>query len=102
MPSYRRSKPAPPPEAGGFRVVRELLAELALLRGRYGFPPRETAQYVLSLKGAISPLLERELADEPQVLYQEILAANRVLDGLSMFAIEALMQGRRRHPAAER
>lgn len=36
----------------------------------------------------------RELAAEPKVLYQEILAANRVLDNLSLFTVEAFMNGR--------
>ena len=83
------------PEAPGYRVVRELLAELSLSRARQGFTPRETAQYVLSLKTAISQLLERELADEdPKLLYRELLDANRVLDGLSLYTVEAFMKGR--------
>lgn len=82
------------PEAPGFRVVRDQLTDLSLSRARQGFTPRETAQYVMSLKTAVSELLEREMADDPKLMYQEILIANRVLDNLSLFTVEAFMKGR--------
>ncbi|MBC7447054.1 MAG: STAS domain-containing protein [Hymenobacteraceae bacterium] len=83
------------PEAPGFRVVREQLADLSLSRARQGFSPRETAQYVLSLKTALSQVLERALAaEDPKLLYQELLVVNRVLDGLSLYTVEAVLQGR--------
>ncbi len=82
------------PEAPGYRVVRDQLSDLSLSRARQGFTPRETAQFVLSLKSTLSGLLERELADEPKLLYQELLVVNRVLDGLSLFTVEAFMRGR--------
>ena len=50
---------------------------------------------MLSLKTALSQLLERELgAEDPKQLYHELLVANRVLDGLSLYTVEAFMKDR--------
>lgn len=80
--------------ASDFEQVNEILGDIAITRARQGFSPRETGLYVLSLKEAINNLLVEELRDQPEQLYREILAVNKLLDQLSIVTFETFIKGR--------
>ncbi|WP_161888437.1 STAS domain-containing protein [Pontibacter russatus] len=77
-----------------YEPVTEILADISTTRARQGFSPRETVLYVLSLKQAIADILEQQLADQPEQLYREVMALNRLLDSLSIITFETFIKGR--------
>ncbi|MCC9137463.1 STAS domain-containing protein [Pontibacter silvestris] len=74
--------------------VIEILNDISITRARQGFSPRETGQYVISLKKAVNEVLEEELKDDPGALYQETRKTDSVLDSLSMITFETFIKGR--------
>ena len=77
-----------------YEPVTEILADISTARARQGFSPRETVSYVLSLKQAIADTLEQQLADQPELLYKEVMALNKLLDSLSIITFETFIKGR--------
>lgn len=75
-------------------LVEELVATLSRSRAIQGFTPTETAHFVLSLKEALLPSLERELARDPSQLARQVLEANRYLDLLAVKTFEAFVTAR--------
>jgi rsbT co-antagonist protein RsbR len=73
--------------------VRDLLADISRARAAQGFPPGETAMFILSLKQPLFTLLQRELGDGAQ-LAGELWTASDVLDRLGLFTAEAYQRGR--------
>src|SRR6201996_59869 len=64
--------------------VIEILGGIAITRARQGFSPRETGNFVFSLKEAILDVLQKEIADDPMTLFQESLKVGRIMDNLSV------------------
>jgi rsbT co-antagonist protein RsbR len=81
-------------EAREYEPVCNLLSDISVMRARQGFSPRETVQYILSLKAATSSILESELANDPAALYQENQAMNQLLDSLSLVTMETYLKSR--------
>lgn len=77
-----------------FEFVTDTLGDISVTRARQGFSPRETNTYVLSLKQAITDLLVEQHRDQPELLYQEILAVNKLIDSLSIITFETFLKGR--------
>lgn len=75
-------------------AVGDLAATLSRTRAIQGFTPAETAAFVLSLKDALLPSLERELAREPRQLAQQVLESNRFIDRLAVTTFEAFVTAR--------
>ena len=80
--------------ASEFDQITEILSDVSITRARQGFSPRETGMYVLSLKRAISTVMEKEYIDKPEVLYKEISTINNLLDQLSIITFETFIKGR--------
>jgi rsbT co-antagonist protein RsbR len=77
-----------------FEQVTDILSDISVTRARQGFSPREVTLYVLSLKQAITDVLEKEHRDNPAVLYKEILQFNKLIDSLSIHTFETYLRGR--------
>ncbi|MBC5992465.1 STAS domain-containing protein [Pontibacter cellulosilyticus] len=80
--------------AAEFDQITEILSDVSITRARQGFSPRETGMYVLSLKRAISTVMEDEYKDQPEVLYKEITTINNLLDQLSIITFETFIKSR--------
>lgn len=80
--------------AAEFDQITEILNDVSITRARQGFSPRETGMYVLSLKKAISTVMEDEYKDKPEQLYKEISTINNLLDQLSIITFETFIKGR--------
>jgi rsbT co-antagonist protein RsbR len=80
--------------AAEYEPVTEILSDLSITRARQGFSPRETGMYVLSLKQAVSKVLEEEYRTQPETLYKEMMVLNRLLDSLSVVTFETFIKGR--------
>lgn len=73
--------------------VIEILGGIAITRARQGFTPRETGNFVFSLKEALLEVLQGEISD-PKVLFEESLKINRLMDNLSVVTFETFIKGR--------
>ena len=80
--------------ASEYEAVTDILSDVSITRARQGFSPRETSQYVLSLKQALTDTLERERQGDPELLYKEVLQVNRLVDSLSIVTFETFIKGR--------
>lgn len=81
-------------ESASYETITDILNEISISRARQGFSPRETTSYVLSLKEALSKVLEAQYRDDPAALYSEIISINKIMDSLSMVTVETYIKGR--------
>jgi rsbT co-antagonist protein RsbR len=72
----------------------EILGGIAITRARQGFSPRETGNFVFSLKEALLSILQQELKEDPGVLYQESLKISQLMDSLTVVTFETFIKGR--------
>ncbi|WP_187263964.1 STAS domain-containing protein [Pontibacter beigongshangensis] len=77
-----------------FEQTLDVLGDISITRARQGFSPRETNLYVLSLKQALTDVLEQEHQNDPRLLYQEVVLINKLLDSLSLATFETYLKGR--------
>ncbi len=73
--------------------VIEILGGIAITRARQGFSPRETGNFVFSLKEALLDVLQQEI-DDPKILFTESLKISRLMDNLSVVTFETFIKGR--------
>lgn len=73
--------------------VIEILGGISITRARQGFSPRETGNFVFSLKDALLAVLQEEIKD-PKALFEESLKINRLMDSLSVVTFETFIKGR--------
>lgn len=72
--------------------VREMLSRITAERARTGFTPRETAQFVFSLK---QPLFERMRTElEGQALAEALWSATELIDTLGLYTTEEYQHSR--------
>lgn len=81
------------PHAHEFESTREVLASISDSRARQGFTPRETGNYIFSLKDALLELLQREIRD-PQELYGQSMKVIRIVDSFGISTFEAFIHSR--------
>jgi rsbT co-antagonist protein RsbR len=77
-----------------FEPVMDILNEISISRARKGFSPRETGLFVLSLKQALSQLLEKEFSEDPKALYEAFTTIHKLLDSLNILTFETFIKGR--------
>ena len=75
-------------------LVVEILGGIAITRARQGFSPRETGNFVFSLKDALIEVLQQEIVNDPQTLVKESLKISRLMDNLSVITFETFIKGR--------
>jgi len=71
-----------------------MLRDISATRADQGFSPSETAFFVFSLKSALLPYLQQELASDPALLNSEVIKMNAVLDRLGLITFETYAQVR--------
>ncbi|NEU07885.1 STAS domain-containing protein [Flavihumibacter sp. R14] len=74
--------------------VVEILGGIAITRARQGFSPRETGNFLFSLKEALLEVLQEEITNDPQALFNESIKINRIMDNLSVVTFETFIKGR--------
>lgn len=77
-----------------FEPVSEILSGISITRARQGFTPKETGLYVLSLKEALLQILQNEIKDNPELLYEASMKINKLIDSFSMITFETFIKGR--------
>ena len=81
------------PRSGDFDPVIDILNAISIGRAKQGFSPRETGNYVFSLKDALINILQQELKD-PQELYVQSQKIGRLIDSFSVTTFESFIKGR--------
>jgi rsbT co-antagonist protein RsbR len=73
--------------------VIEILGGISITRARQGFSPRETGNFIFSLKEALIEVLQQQIKD-PTALFQEASKINKIMDNLSIVTFETFIKGR--------
>ncbi len=76
-----------------FENVIDILSSISISRAKQGFSPRETGNYVYSLKEALLSTLSEEIKD-PANLYTESILINKLIDSFSISTFETFIKGR--------
>ena len=82
------------PDTDALDPVIEVLSGISGTRARQGFSPRETGQFVFSLKQALMETLQEEMQDDPASLYAETIKLTKLMDSLSITSFENFIKGR--------
>lgn len=77
-----------------FDGVIEILSGISITRARQGFTPRETGAFIFGLKEALLQLLQQEIKDDKETLYDATVQLNRLLDSFSIVTFETFIKGR--------
>jgi rsbT co-antagonist protein RsbR len=82
------------PDSEEFEAVNEILSGISITRARQGFTPRETGLFVLSLKDALQQILQDEVKNDPQLLYESSQKLNKLMDAFGVVTFETFIKGR--------
>lgn len=81
------------PRDGDFEPVVDILNAISIARAKQGYSPRETGNYVFSLKDALLNMLQQEIKD-PQELYVQGQKIGRLIDSFGVSTFESFIKGR--------
>src|SRR5688500_7749609 len=62
-----------------FEPVTDILGAISITRAKQGFTPRETGNFVFSLKDALMDVMQQEIKD-PQELYMQSVKIHKLID----------------------
>lgn len=81
------------PSSGDFEPIIDILAGISLSRAKQGFTPRETGNFIFSLKDALLNTMQQEIKD-PQELLIQIMKVTRIIDSFTVSTFETFIKGR--------
>jgi rsbT co-antagonist protein RsbR len=81
------------PESSDFEYVIDILSAISISRAKQGYTPRETGNFVFSLKQSLLTVLQQEIRD-PQELYDQSFKINRLIDYFAVGTFETFIKGR--------
>lgn len=76
-----------------FDAVIEQLSGISISRAKQGYTPRETGNFILSLKETLLEILKNEATDI-SLLFEEILKLSRLMDNFTVLTFETFIKGR--------
>ncbi len=76
-----------------FDKVYEVLMGISVSRAKRGFSPRETGNYLFTLKEALLETLAEGIADSGQ-LYTDSLKVSKIIDNMTILTFEGYIKGR--------
>ncbi|MGZ3755876.1 MAG: STAS domain-containing protein [Mucilaginibacter sp.] len=80
-------------ESADFDQLIEILGGISISRARRGFSPRETGNFLLSLKEALLEILKKE-SDDINELFEASLKLSRLMDNFTIITFETFIKGR--------
>lgn len=80
--------------ASEWSQVRDRLSEISGTRATQGFSPSETATFVFSLKQPLFARLRKDLAKDPDALFNELWNASVMIDKLGLLTADAFIQAK--------
>jgi rsbT co-antagonist protein RsbR len=81
------------PAHNDFESVVDILSGISISRAKQGFTPRETGNFITSLKDALLHLLQQEIKDPQELLIQSMKVA-RILDSFGISTFETYIKSR--------
>ena len=81
------------PDSSDFENVSDILSSISISRAKQGYSPRETGNYIFTLKEALLDMLSEEIKDSA-LLYKQSMLVNRILDSFSISTFETFIKGR--------
>jgi rsbT co-antagonist protein RsbR len=81
------------PRSADFEQVIDILGGISVARAKQGFSPRETGNYIFSLKDALLKTLQDEIKDS-QELYDQSMKIIRLIDSFGITTFETFIKGR--------
>jgi len=76
-----------------FESVIDILSSISISRAKQGYSPRETGNFVFSLKEALLATLSEEMKDS-EALYKQSMAINKIIDSFGISTFETFIKGR--------
>lgn len=80
-------------QSNAFDRVHEILSGISISRAKQGFSPKETGNYIFSLKEVILEALHGEIED-PVSLYTQNRKISRIMDDFTLVTFETFIKGR--------
>ncbi len=74
--------------------MRQFLDQLSHSRVLLGFDSQQTAGFIFSIKRPLMPLLQKEYADEPGILAEQLWALSELIDQLGLETVRAFQKTR--------
>lgn len=81
------------PTSTAFEPVTDILGAISIARAKQGFTPRETGNFVFSLKEALMDAVQQELKD-PLELYLQSAKIHKLIDYFTVTTFETFIKGR--------
>jgi rsbT co-antagonist protein RsbR len=81
------------PKHGDFDQVIDILSGISISRAKQGFSPRETGNFIFSLKDALLNSLQQDIKD-PQDLLIQSLKVSKIIDSFGITTFETFIKGR--------
>jgi rsbT co-antagonist protein RsbR len=81
------------PNHSDFETVIDILSGISISRAKQGFSPRETGNYIFSLKDSLLNMLQQEIKD-PQELLIQSLRISKIIDRFGISTFETFIKGR--------
>ena len=82
------------PDSTSLNPLVDMLSGISKSRARQGFTPRETGNYIFSLKDALLETVQFVLKDDLERLVSESLKISKFIDSLGIITFETFIQGR--------
>ncbi len=82
------------PDSASLNPLVDMLSGISKSRARQGFTPRETGNYIFSLKDTLLETAQFALKDDPERLVNESLKIGKFIDSLGIITFETFIQGR--------
>lgn len=82
------------PDSASLNPLVTMLSGISKSRARQGFTPRETGNYIFSLKDALLETVQFVLKDTPERLVSESMKISKFIDSLGIITFETFIQGR--------
>ena len=80
--------------SSGFDAVTETISGISITRARQGFSPKETGNYIFSLREALIQALHTDFNGDVNELLECTIEIVRLIDSLAVIAFETFIKGR--------
>lgn len=77
-----------------YEEIIKFLSNLSASRASHGFSPSETASYIFSFRQTVVGILQEELGDQLEVLFERGFDLSNLLDKLGLITFETYVKGR--------
>jgi rsbT co-antagonist protein RsbR len=81
-------------QSADFDQVNEVLSGISITRARQGFSPKETGNYIFSLREALIQSLHTDFKGDPNELLNATIQIVKLVDGLAAVTFETFIKGR--------